>query len=593
MSGRRRARTVPAGRKGSGTRQPKDRHSLMFLLLLGGLTIIAGRLVYLQLIAAPEFAEKAYAQRTRDIELAPRRGSILDREGEPLAVSTEARTIYASPRLIEDPTSTAEAVAGVLGGDVADYAERLGRDSGFVYIARKVQMERADAIENLKLTGIGLSKDSRRTYPGGELAAQVLGFVGVDDAGLGGLESYYDELLAGTPGSMLAERDRLGRPMPGGVMYMEEPVHGSDIVVSIDRDIQYAAQLELQKAVEKWSAASGSIVVMDPNTGEILAMASVPGFNPNRYAEAEAASQRNRAVTDVYEPGSTLKSITAASVIDAGLFDSNDTFVLPPTLKVGNRTIKESQPRSEVEWSLAQIVGNSSNVGTVMLGQALGETPLYDYLMGFGFTSRTGIDFPGEVAGYMPAVKDWSATSIANIPFGQGISTTPLQIARATAVIANGGELVTPHFLLSVPDQPDVKILHPRTRIISEEAAAETRDVLKVAITEGTGSAAAVAGYEVAGKTGTAQKARTDGRGYEAGKYIGSFAGFLPADDPRILVLVVIDEPKGAVYGGVVAAPVFAEVARFAVSHLRIPPTTVSPASATSDVETMTTGQEP
>ncbi len=593
MSGRRRARTVPAGRKGWGTRQPKDRHNLMLLLLLGSLAIIAGRLVYLQIIAAPQFAEKAYAQRTRDIELAPKRGSILDREGEPLAVSTEARTIYASPRLIEDPTSTAEAVAGVLGGDVADYAERLGRDSGFVYIARKVQMERAEAIENLKLTGIGLSKDSRRIYPGGELAAQVLGFVGVDDGGLGGLESYYDELLAGTPGSMLAERDRLGRPMPGGVMHMEEPVHGSDIVVSIDRDIQYVAQFELQKAVEQWSAASGSIVVMDPKTGEILAMASVPGFNPNRYAEAEAASQRNRAVTDVYEPGSTLKSITAASVIDAGLFDSSDTFVLPPTLKVGDHTIKESQPRSEVEWSLAQIVGNSSNVGAVMLGQALGETPLYDYLMGFGFTSRTGIDFPGEAAGYMPAVKDWSATSIANIPFGQGISMTPLQLARATAVIANGGELVTPHFLLSVPDQPDVKISHPRTRIISEEAAAETRDVLKAAITEGTGSAAAVAGYEVAGKTGTAQKARTDGRGYEAGKHIASFAGFLPADDPRILVLVVIDEPKGAVYGGVVAAPVFAEVARFAVSHLRIPPTTVSPASATSDVETMTTGQEP
>jgi cell division protein FtsI (penicillin-binding protein 3) len=593
MSGRQRARAVPANGKAPSRRRPKDRLGLMLVLLIAALVIVGIRLVHIQVIAAPAYAEKAKAQRTRDIELAPRRGAILDREGEPLGVSREARTIYASPRMVEEATATAEALAGVLGGDVADYTERLGRDSGFVYIARKVDMERAEAVDNLKLTGIGQLKDSRRTYPGGELASQVLGFVGVDDSGLGGLESYYDELLAGTPGSVLAERDPYGRPMPGGVMDTEDPVHGSDIVISIDRDIQYIAQVELQEAVEKWSAASGSIVVMEPNTGEILAMASVPSFNPNRFGEASDAAKRNRAICDVYEPGSTLKSITAAAVIDAGLYEAGDTFVLPPTLTVGSRTIKEAHPRGQVEWSLTEIVGNSSNVGTVMLGQALGERPLHDYLTGFGFTTPTGIDFPGEAAGYMPPVDQWSATSIANIPFGQGISMSPLQLARAIAVIANGGELVSPHFLVDVPDQADVEITYPKTRVISQESAAATREILKAAITDGTGSAAAVQGYEVAGKTGTAQKARTDGRGYAGGKYVGSFVGFLPADDPGVLVLVVIDEPKGAIYGGVVAAPVFSEVARFAVSHLRIPPTTAPPETDGSHVETVTAGQEP
>ncbi len=592
MSGQRRSRTVPAKRRNPASKGPGERHGLMLILLVVPLVVLAGRMVHLQVFAAPAYAERAADQRTRDIELSPRRGTIFDRDGEPLAVSREARTIYASPRLVEDATATAEALTGVLGGEVSDHTARLQRDSGFVYIARKVDMERAQAVEALGLAGIGQLKDSRRTYPSGELAAQVLGFVGVDDEGLGGLEAHYDELLAGIPGSVLAERDPFGRPIPGGVMHAEEPVHGSDIVISIDRDIQYVAQLELQGAVETWGAKSGSVVVMDPNTGAVLAMASVPGFNPNRFAEVDSSAYRNRAITDVYEPGSTLKAITAAAVIDAGLFDADSSFVLPPTLQVGNRTIKEAHPRPQVEWTLTDIVANSSNVGTVKMGQALGEGPLHEYLTRFGFTARTGIDFPGEAAGYLPAVEQWSATSIANIPFGQGISMTPLQLARALAAIANGGELVTPHLLVDVPGRPDLVVRHSKERVISEEAAAETREVLKASVTEGTGGNAAVEGYEVAGKTGTAQKARTDGRGYAPGKYIASFAGFLPADDPSVLVVVVIDEPSGAIYGGSVAAPVFAEVARFAVSHLKIPPTSSAPLDR-SDVETMTGESQP
>lgn len=565
----------------------KERHRLALLLMFLGLVLVGGRLVYLQAYTAPAYAEKAQSQRTRDIELAPKRGTIYDRDGDVLAVSNEARTIYASPRFVTDATSTAEAIAGVLGGDVAEYTERLTRESGFVYIARKVDPERAAALESMKLTGIGMLKDSRRTYPSGELAAQVLGFVGTDDVGLGGLEQHYDPVLRGEPGSVLAERDPFGRPIPGGVMHYEDPVNGSDIALTIDKDIQYAAQVALQSAVEQWSAASGSVVVMDPRNGEILAMASVPGFNPNRFGEADPAAYRNRPITDVYEPGSTFKSLTAAAVLDAGLFEPDSVFELPPTLQIGGRRIKEAHPRPTVNWTLTEIVTNSSNVGSVKLGMALGEQPLYDYLARFGLTEMTGVDFPGETVGYLPPVEQWSATSIANIPFGQGVSMTPLQLARALSAIANGGELVTPHFLLDAPEDAGITQSWPKKRAISEEAAAATREVLKAVVTEGTGGSAAVEGYEVAGKTGTAQKPRTDGRGYAGGGYIGSFSGFLPADDPQLLIIVTIDTPKGAIYGGVVAAPAFAEIAQFSVSHLRIPPTSVVPAqSGDSDSST-------
>lgn len=556
--------------------------ALMFFL-------IGGRLAYLQVVAASEFSERAASQRTRDITLAPRRGSIYDREGEPLAVSMAAKTIYATPHNIEDPTGTARAIAGVLGGDAATYEAKLLKDTGFVYIARKVAVERAAALEKLDLAGIGFLEDSRRTYPSGELASQILGFVGVDDTGLAGLEKYYDAILAGTPGLILAERDPFGRPIAGGVMKSEEPVDGQNIVLTIDKDIQYQAQYELAAAVTKWKAKSGSVIVMDPDTGEIYAMASVPGFDPNNYGQASAESLRNRPITDTYEPGSTVKSLTAAAVLDKGLFKPDSMFVLPPTLRFGNRTIGEAHPRGTVTWSLTEIVTHSSNVGAVKLGEALGPEGLYEYFRRFGLTEKTGVDFPGEVRGSMPPTGQWSLSTIGTIPFGQGISMTPLQLARALSSIANGGELPTPHFLLATPDDPSAELTWPRKRAISEEAAALTRSILTDVVSAGTGDAAAVTGYQVAGKTGTAQKARTDGRGYAAGKYVGSFSGFLPADDPRVLIIVSLDEPSNAIYGGVIAAPTFSRLAQFSVSHLKIPPTT----AAASAEDSATAGKRP
>ncbi len=559
--------------KGSKKAAHAGRFSVLLVALALAFVAVAARLVYLQVVVAPAFAAQAAEQRTRDITLAPRRGSIYDREGEPLAVSMEARTVFATPYAVEDPIGAAKALASVLGGDAATYEAKLRKDSGFVYIARKVDMERAAELEKLDITGIDFLEDSRRTYPSGELACQVLGFVGIDDKGLSGVENYYDDLLSGEPGTVLAERDPFGRPIPGGIMKSEDPIDGQNIMLTIDKDIQYQAQVELAAAVEKWNAKSGTVIVMDPRDGDIYAMASTPGFNPNKYGEATADALRNRAVTDTYEPGSTVKSLTAAAVIDRGLYGPESMFVLPPSLKIGGRTIGEAHGRGTVTWSLSQIVTNSSNVGAVKLGMALGPRGLYDYFEKFGLTEKTGIDYPGEGKGWLPATEDWSASTIGTVPFGQGISMTTVQLARALSAIASGGELPTPHFLLDLPDDTSANLVWPKRRAISEKAAATTREVLKDVITEGTGGEAAVAGYAVAGKTGTAQKARTDGRGYAGGKYVASFSGFLPADDAQVLIIVSLDEPSNAIYGGVVAAPVFAKLGAFAVAHLKIPPT--------------------
>jgi len=565
------------GRSGSSASKERPRRtgrfsSLLAILVLG-LTIVVGRLVYIQAIIGPEYAAAAAEQRTRDIVLSPQRGFILDREGEVLAETVDARTVYAVPTSVADKAGTANAIAATLGGDPAVYLEKLSRDTSFVYIARKVDVARAQALADLGIEGLGYLEDSRRIYPSNELACQVLGFVGVDDEGLSGLELFYDDMLAGEPGRLIGERDTQNRPIPGGVSFEEDAVDGQDIVLTIDKDIQYQAQIALNEAVQKWGAVAGSVVVMDPRSGEILAMASVPQFNANDFGSFDSGAYRNRPIVDTYEPGSTIKSLTASAVIDAGLFTPESMFELPPTIEVGGRTIHESHPRETMQWSLTEIVTNSSNVGSVKLGMALGEQGLYDYFARFGLTEKTGVDFPGEVKGWLPSPEQWSSSSIATIPFGQGVSLTPLQLSRALSAIANGGTLVTPHFLREVPDSPEIELAWPTKAAIDAETAAAMRVVLTDVVNEGTGAAAAVSGYQVAGKTGTAQKARTDGQaGYAAGKYVASFSGFLPAENPSVLIVVSIDEPSNAIYGGTVAAPTFSRIAQFCVEHLKIPP---------------------
>jgi len=558
-------------RPGHGTR-----HAVLLTLFLLAFAVIMVRLVWIQVVQAPALTRAATAQRLRDIELPPRRGTIYDREGEPLAVSTAARTVFASPNLIKDKTGTARALALTLGGDESKYLLKLERESGFVYVERKVDLARAEALEDLELEGIGFTDDFRRLYPSGELACQVLGFVGIDDEGLSGLEAQYDDVLAGRAGVVLGERDPQGRPIPGGIQKVFDPVHGHDVVLTIDKDIQYQAQIEITEAVEKWGARAGSVVIMNPKNGEIYAMASAPGFNPNQYGKAKPQATRNRPVTDAYEPGSTLKCLTASAVVDKGLYTPTSKFSLPSTIRVGGRTIHESHGRGAVRWTLTQIVTNSSNVGTVKLGLKLGEEGLYESFSAFGLTEKTGVDFPGETTGWLPPPDQWSPSSIGNIPFGQGVSVTPLQLVRAVGAIANDGQLTTPHFLLDIPQSSERMPVWSSRQAISAKTSQAVTQMLRAVVTEGTGKAAKVPGYAVAGKTGTAQKAQSGGRGYTGGKYVGSFIGYLPADDPQVLVFVTLDEPTNGIYGGTIAAPTFSKLSQFTVSHLKIPPSSVS-----------------
>lgn len=557
------------------TRGPRER-SVRYVTLLVCLALLlvalGGRLVWLQLVAGPAYARAALEQRNREVAIPPQRGSIYDREGEPLAVTMAARTIYAVPPIVVDPDGASTALASILGGDVDYYRTQLTKDSSFAYIARKVDTERAAAVEALGIAGIFTQEDFRRVYPSNELACQILGFVGIDDEGLEGVEKQYESVLHGTAGRMIAEKGVGGYPIPGGVTLQEPAINGQNIVLTIDKDIQYEAHVALQAAVDKHGAKSGSVLIMDPATGAILAAASTPTFDPNAYGKASTAAKRMRPLVDAYEPGSTIKSLTAAAVIEEGLFTPDSMFKLPPTLKVGGRTISESHGRATVTWSLADIVTNSSNVGAVKLGMALGEDGLYEYFKAFGLTEKTGVDFPGEVTGWLPPTSDWSPSSIGNIPFGQGISMTALQLLRANAAIANGGELVTPHFLGSLPDDPERVVTWPKRRVLSAETVEQMREIMKAVVEEGTGADARVEGYAVAGKTGTAQKVRTGGRGYAAGKYIGSFLGFLPADDPAVIIVVTIDEPTKGYYGGTVAAPTFARLGAYCMTHLKIPP---------------------
>lgn len=534
------------------------------------LAIVGVRLFWLQVVEAAELTRSAEKQRTRDIKLSPRRGSIFDREGQPLAVTSDAKSIYADPTQVQDATSTAEALARVLGGESSDYVGKLQRTkTHFVYLVRKVSLQRAEALDKLELKGIYMHDDSMRTYPSGTLACQILGYVGVDDQGLAGMEKQYDSTLAGTPGRIVAERDTHGNIIPGGIITAEDAIDGQDVYLTIDKDVQFKAQAALQKAVDKYDAKSGTVVVMDPRNGEILAMASTPYYDPNNYRDSEQDAQRNKAVTDLYEPGSTIKSFTAAAAIDAGLYSPESMFHLPSTLKVGGRTIHEAHARGAVDYSLTEIVTHSSNVGAVMIGQKLGKNRLLDYFGRFGLSRRTGIDFPGEAGGYTPKVAQFSASTMGNLPFGQGLTVTPVQLVRGMAAIANGGRLVTPHFLMRQSSAVATFPANPEP-IITKRAATQSTVMLTDVVTQGTGTAAKVKGYEVAGKTGTAQKV-ANGR-YLKGVYIASFVGYLPAGDPQLVILVALDAPKKGLYGGTVAAPAFREIANFCVAHLRIAP---------------------
>jgi len=550
--------------------------ALLFLLILFLLSI-AGRLVFVQGVEAKKYNSLARKQRIRCVELAPDRGTIYDRDKQELAISLKAETVYATPYLISKPSKTATKLSEILEVDRKELLDKLTRDDcGFVYLARKIDPKKAKEIRALKIEGIGLLEESKRYYPCKTLASQIIGFVGIENNGLAGLELYLDKYLRGIPGKIMTEKDPLGRDIPGGYTKLSPPSNGNNTILTIDKEIQYKAEVELNRSIQETHAKAGSIIVMNPKTGEIYAIANTPSFDLNNFSQAKADSIRNRAVTDVYEPGSTLKTFVIAAAMEEGLFAPNTCFYLPGTIKVADRVIGEAHSRGGKNFTLTEIIKYSSNVGAATVGIKLGKDRLYKYLTGFGLNEKTGIDFPGEGDGYLLPPNEWSGSTIGTVPFGQGISVTGLELTRAYAVIANDGMMVKPYLVSKVisPQQHIIKGVEEQEDkpVISPQTAREVRYMLEKVVADGTGKNAQIAEYRIGGKTGTAQKPKVNGKGYDPGRYVASFVGFAPVEDPQVLVTVIIDEPQATIWGGSVAAPVFKNVTEFSLHHLKIQP---------------------
>jgi len=546
-----------------------NRRIRLFLAVLalafGGLLM---RATWLQGVRAESLSSVGRTQHREDVTIPAGRGTIYDRRGVELALGERATTIYANPMQVARPRATALAVKRTLGLD-ADrlYPKLADRSHGFVYIARQADPAQAAALQRLKLPGLGFYTEERRSYPQRSVAAQVLGYVGIDGEGLAGLELQFDDALAGRPGKETVVKDPSGRVID--VQNQQAEVPGRDLYLTLDHSIQANAEEVLRETVRKWNAKSASAVVLDPRTGAILAMAVQPGYDANRYPSAPRDLQRNRAVTDTYEPGSTFKLVTVAGALSEKLVSPSTRFTLPYTLEVADRVIHDAEERGTVNYSVSQILAHSSNIGAITLAEMLGKTRLTKWISRFGYGHTTGVDFPGESPGIVLPPDKWSGSTIGNVPIGQGIAVTPVQMAAAYAAVANRGVWSRPHLIDHVAGggRPS---LH-RHRMVSERVAAQVMAMLKGVVAEGTGQFAAIPGYQVAGKTGTAQKPDSHG-GYATGRYVASFVGIVPASRPRLVVLVAVDEPQGAIWGGVVAAPAFQQIARFDLQYLELPP---------------------
>ena len=523
------------------------------------------------MVRRDEFVKRAKKQQERTVELAPRRGAIVDRDGRPLAVTTAVDSVFAIPSDIDDPAEVARILAKIVKQPVAELRRKLSdRDRDFVWVARRVDEETARTVRARALPGVRLLKESARRYPEGSLAAAVVGYVGTDSQGLAGLEHRWDAEVRGRPARVTVLRDAAQRSYaiqkraPRGVGgRTTDEVEGASLRLTLHAGLQHVAERELTKVLEETRARSASAVVLDPVTGEILAMASVPGFDPNRYADATAEERRCRPIADAYEPGSTFKVITAAAAIEAGTIGPEDVIDCGGgTLTIGRTTIHEHGRNAWGALPLVDVLAHSSNVGAAHIGLGLGKTGFHKAVRAFGFGRKTGVDLDGENGGLLRDPSSWSALSLPTISFGQEIGVNALQLARAFAVIANGGLLPTPHLVTAIARPgaaPEARTPPPGPRVLSERTAAAMRRLLVKVVDEGTGRKAAVPGFVVAGKTGTAQKA-LPGAGYSRDRYVASFYGFLPADRPRAVIGVLVDEPKGRTYGGDVAAPVFAAI---------------------------------
>jgi cell division protein FtsI (penicillin-binding protein 3) len=537
-------------------------------------TAIAFRLAQVQLVRGPMYRSRARQQQERTVRLSPRRGPILDRANRELAVSVEAFSVFAVPEKVTDPSGEARELSALLGVPARELVSRLTADRAFSWVARKVDDALAEKLRQRKLPGIDLLPEVRRLYPNESLAANVLGYVGLDGDGLGGVEFEYEKSIRGREGEMRVSRDaRQERyaltPIPG-----REGRQGSAIVLTLDRDLQFVAEQELARAIAETGARDGSVVAMDPRTGEVLAMASFPTFDPNRYSQFSPSAWRNLPVTDSYEPGSVFKVVTGSAMIESGIAAPADPVDCGQgAIQVGNFIIHDAEHERFGIIPFSQVIAKSSNVGMVRLGLRLGPQRLYSAMHAFGIGEATGIDLPGENVGILRRVSQWSLLSNASISYGQEVSVTATQLGVAMSVIANGGFRVRPRIRARTIDPDGRESVPPSTfptRVLSPSTVSAMNEILRGVVLDGTGKRAAAAGYLVAGKTGTAQK--SIGHGYARDKYVATFAGFAPADDPRLVLVVTIDEPRGQYFASEVAAPVFGRILTQMLPMLGVPP---------------------
>jgi cell division protein FtsI (penicillin-binding protein 3) len=556
----------------------RGRTALVALGVVLGFTVVAGQLVRLQVIEAHDLAARADDQTHKTVTLSGERGTITDRNGEILARNMDVPSLFADPSAMPHPRDVARQLARVLPESARTLERRLvspGRH--FAWLHRKSDPALARKVLALDLPGVHQVPESRRFYPKGKLLGHILGFAGMDNEGLSGIEQAFDDRLAGGRIVYVVERDALGRHISPSDADFSRPTHGADLRLTIDEVVQYHVERELDRAMETTHARGALAVAMDPDTGEVLAMAVRPEFDPNRAEDFRASDFRDRIITDPYEPGSVLKVFVAASALDAGVVHLDDVIDCENgTMPFRGGPIHDHKPYGDLTYR--DVLVKSSNIGSAKVAMRLGDERLYEALRKFGFGRRTGVELTGESPGVLLPVSRWSGRSIASVAIGQEVMVTPLQLVAAASAVANGGWLMRPHVVadLAGPEGTTRTDPTPVRRVVSTATAAALREALTgVASPDGTAPEAALAGYRVAGKTGTAQKASEEHRGYAHGKYIASFLGMVPADDPRLVILVVMDEPEGRLYyGGQVAAPVFKAIAEPVLAYLGVHPET-------------------
>jgi cell division protein FtsI (penicillin-binding protein 3) len=545
---------------------------LLLVLFLAAFAGTLARAVWLQEVQAARLSNLAERQHRETVTIPAGRGTVFDRTGVQLAIGEQTTTIYADPTQVTQARAVALAAHAIFGVPAtALYTQLLDKKSHFVYVQRFADPKLATQFVKKGFAGVNAYPEEKRTYPQNTVAAQVIGFAGTDNTGLGGLELEYNKQLAGKPGRQTIVRDPFGRAID--VLSATPVREGNDVFTTIDHSIQWNAEQVLRSTVAQWHARSATAVVLDPSTGEVLAMAQAPGYNANNAANVPFAVQRNRSVTDTYEPGSTFKLVTVSAALSLGIVTPETKFVLPGALRVADRVIHDAEPRGTETMTVAQILARSSNIGAVTIAEKLGAPTLMNWIGKFGFGKSSGLDFPGESPGQVLPLDQWSGSTIGNVPIGQGIAVTPIQLASAYAAIANGGVWIQPHLVSRVGGRVVRHI--KRRRIVSPAVDAELKTMLTGVVDEhgATGNEAQIPGYSVAGKTGTGQIPGPHGYSASNG-YMASFVGMVPVSHPRLLVLVVVDRPQGAIFGGVVAAPAFAQIAKFDLQYLQVPPDT-------------------